>query len=186
MIKKEDLRKIFNYVETQHNKEIAFEKAINVLMDRDIESDISSDIEAALNLLFVNTIELTHEPDRSWFNWFVHECKFGKKPLKARINNKEYLVDSFDVFYEVLVAVEKINHTEFKQEANRGLPMWHNVYLHKKYNEHSLCTHCIKHKPAKADNCKIAEAVFNFNIDNRITTPVYECQLFKQNQNDKK
>jgi hypothetical protein len=44
---------------------------------------------------------------KEWIDWFIHEIDFGRKPLTASIDNKKFLVDSFNVFWELLEEYSK-------------------------------------------------------------------------------
>ena len=50
------------------------------------------------------------------------------------------------------------------------------AHLLGKHREHCLCWSGCKHfKPGEDDNCEIAKKLLQFDIDNGVTTPVWEC-----------
>ncbi|HOH62248.1 MAG TPA: hypothetical protein PK698_07260 [Bacilli bacterium] len=45
-----------------------------------------------------------------------------------------------------------------------------------KHREHCLCwLGCKYFKPNTPENCEVAQKLFQFDIDNGVTTPVWEC-----------
>ena len=49
-----------------------------------------------------------------------------------------------------------------------------------KHKEHCLCfQNCKFFKPNQPDNCKIAQSLFEFDIKNGVTTPVWECEKYE-------
>ena len=45
-----------------------------------------------------------------------------------------------------------------------------------KHREHCLCWSGCKHfKPNTPENCEVAQKLLQFDIDNGVTTPVWEC-----------
>lgn len=49
-----------------------------------------------------------------------------------------------------------------------------------KHRAHCLCYDCRYFKPGEADNCIIAQKLYTFDIEHGVTTPVWECEVFKE------
>ena len=43
------------------------------------------------------------------------------------------------------------------------------------HREHCLCYECANFAPGTEDNCPIAQSLFEFDVKNGVTTPVFEC-----------
>ena len=55
-------------------------------------------------------------------------------------------------------------------------------HLNGRHREHCLCwQNCKSFKPNAVDNCKIAQKLFDFNVINGVTTPVWECVKYEEN-----
>ncbi len=37
-----------------------------------------------------------------WFSWFVWECESGSSPMEARVGEKKFMVNSFDIFWDLM------------------------------------------------------------------------------------
>jgi hypothetical protein len=52
-------------------------------------------------------------------------------------------------------------------------------HLKGKHREHCLCYQgCKWFKPGEDDNCFIAQELYEFCVNNNMTTPVFECASF--------
>jgi hypothetical protein len=49
-----------------------------------------------------------------------------------------------------------------------------------KHREYCLCHKCDKLKPNTPDNCSIAQKLYELDIENQITTPVFYCAEFDE------
>lgn len=48
-----------------------------------------------------------------------------------------------------------------------------------KHRDHCLCWNCEKFTPEdRKENCSIANRLYQFDINNNVTTPVWECAEF--------
>lgn len=56
------------------------------------------------------------------------------------------------------------------------------------HRQHCLCWQgCKLFKPNTPENCKIAQEVYELNVKHNLTTPVFECPVFEQeDENEKK
>lgn len=51
-----------------------------------------------------------------------------------------------------------------------------------KHRDYCLChQNCAKFKPGQPDHCRIAADTFNNCVKNKLTTPVWECPEYEQN-----
>ena len=49
-----------------------------------------------------------------------------------------------------------------------------------KHRQYCLCwKDCEFFKPNTSENCEIAQKLYQFDIDNNVTTPVWECEKYK-------
>ncbi len=48
-----------------------------------------------------------------------------------------------------------------------------------KHKEHCLCYKCCYFKPGMANNCSIAQELYQICVKHNLVTPVYECPVFK-------
>jgi hypothetical protein len=56
-------------------------------------------------------------------------------------------------------------------------------HLNNKHKEHCLCWQNCKHfKPNDIANCPIAQKLYEFDIFNGVTTPVWECVKYENNE----
>jgi hypothetical protein len=75
--------------------------------------------------------------------------------------------------------VPKIKHIAYKHHGN---PVWVRVDLKGRHREFCLCHSCKLFKPDTPQNCEIAASLFSHCIRHQITTPVWECPKFQDNQ----
>lgn len=54
--------------------------------------------------LLIETTSVVIGDEQKWLSWFIYDCEFGKKPMVATVDGKEYLVDSIDVLLNVIKA----------------------------------------------------------------------------------
>jgi hypothetical protein len=54
-----------------------------------------------------------------------------------------------------------------------------------KHRRYCLCYDCKLFKPNTISNCPIAQKVYDLNRETGITTPVWECIYFRQNESEK-
>jgi len=61
---------------------------------------------------------------------------------------------------------------------HHGEPVWVRADQKGLHWDACLCYSCKKFKPNDKDNCPIAQKVYDLNVANDITTPVWECPVF--------
>ncbi len=49
-----------------------------------------------------------------------------------------------------------------------------------KHREYCLCYRCRRFKPGADDNCTKAQQLYQFNVENGMVTPVWECPTFAE------
>lgn len=92
--------------------------------------------------------------------------------ISADTENKTYGVftklDKPDEFFNIkdkIITVEK-----------HGKKLKVKSHLNRRHQEHCLCwSNCKFFKPTGANNCEIAQKLLQFDKDNGVTTPVWEC-----------
>ena len=48
-----------------------------------------------------------------------------------------------------------------------------------KHRDHCLCwKHCKRFKPNTGENCAIAQKLYEFDVEQNLTTPVWECPAY--------
>jgi len=56
-------------------------------------------------------------------------------------------------------------------------------HLKGKHREHCLCfLGCAHFKPNASDNCPLAQELFEYDVRNNMTTPVWECPKYESTQ----
>ncbi len=68
----------------------------------------------------------------------------------------------------------------FEQYEHRGYSVWVRGDLRGKHTEHCLCYSCESFHPNSKENCPIAAALYAFDVLCALTTPVWECPIFKE------
>ena len=69
---------------------------------------------------------------------------------------------------------------DIEQYSHHGTLVSVQRHLKGKHRDHCLCYQgCQWFKPGEAENCFIAQALYKFCIDNDVTTPVFECHIYK-------
>lgn len=54
-----------------------------------------------------------------------------------------------------------------------------------KHKEHCLCyMGCLRFLPGSQYNCEIAEKIFQLNVEQGVTTPVWECAFFESSNSE--
>ncbi|MFA5723156.1 MAG: hypothetical protein WC979_02775 [Candidatus Pacearchaeota archaeon] len=107
MISKKDFDYIINAVKEQHELENKFTEFMQTYIDGNMASTLSVQLNLAFQRLWAITVEHCDTPEEcesNWLEWFMYDCQFGETPMEATIDNKEYLADSTDAFYEILCA----------------------------------------------------------------------------------
>lgn len=70
---------------------------------------------------------------------------------------------------------------EFEVYLHHDIPMWVRKDLKGQHRDHGLCHSCAWFKPENREqNCKIANALYRFDILANVTTPVWECAEFQE------
>ena len=64
--------------------------------------------------------------------------------------------------------------------VHHGVEVAVQVQLRGKHREHCLCWGCEKLKPGEADNCEIAQGLYEHCVKHNLVTPVYECPEFQE------
>jgi hypothetical protein len=68
-----------------------------------------------------------------------------------------------------IIKYEHYNKNVSVQEHLKGL-----------HKEHCLCyQNCKFFKPNMSENCSIAQGLYEFDIKNNVTTPVWECEKYE-------
>jgi len=75
--------------------------------------------------------------------------------------------------------VEPPKAESFIKYVHHGINMWVRNALKGKHRLVCCCYHCDKFHPGKENNCPIAQALYEFDVDNSVTTPVWECEGFE-------
>lgn len=109
MIAKEKLKEIFDLIKKQEKKDTAFADFMETYLDGRYVPTLNNELTKAFNLLFAYTIEGVTDvvPECTLIEWYIYETYFGENPLEATIGKKDFLVDSFDAFYDLLCEWEK-------------------------------------------------------------------------------
>lgn len=72
---------------------------------------------------------------------------------------------------------------KFEQYEHHGTLTWVRQDLKGKHAEHCLCWSCARfHPESRDDNCPIANVLYRLDIVLNITTPVWECPLFEEDE----
>ncbi len=66
----------------------------------------------------------------------------------------------------------------FENYEHHGKKTWVRSDLKGKHREFCLCYDCKLFRPNTQENCKIAQANFEFCVANNVTLPVWECEIF--------
>ena len=62
---------------------------------------------------------------------------------------------------------------------HHGLKVYVDEALQGKHREHCLCYKCEKFNPLDRHiNCRIANALYDFDVQQALVTPVWECVVF--------
>lgn len=70
---------------------------------------------------------------------------------------------------------------EYVQYDHHGAEVWVREDLWGRHREHCLCYSCAKFYPEdELKNCPRANRLYNFCVDNDMTTPVWECPEFTE------
>ncbi len=180
MIPKKLLKEIVDLLQTQDKKEIKFADFMEDFLDGRCVPTLSTDVISAFHKLAAYTFNDV-DTDMTWLEWFIYECDYGESPKSAFIGKQEYIIDSFDAFYDFLLVWDDHIFNDFEQYMHHGKNMWVNSNLKGKHKKHCLCWSCSKFFPGDSDkNCSIAQRLFEININDNIVTPVWECENFKR------
>jgi hypothetical protein len=57
---------------------------------------------------YISTIDSFIGEDSDWFSWFVYENDLGNNEFKVATDKGEYIVDSYEVFYDLFLGGEKV------------------------------------------------------------------------------
>ena len=64
---------------------------------------------------------------------------------------------------------------------NNSAVVWVQEHLRGKHRDHCLCYSCALFKPGnRAENCKLANLLFDFAVEYDMVTPVWECKAFQE------
>jgi hypothetical protein len=80
----------------------------------------------------------------------------------------------------------RIQMNEIIKYEHHGKNVSVQEHLKGKHREHCLCYYnCIFFKPEdRENNCSIANKLYQFDVDNNVTTPVWECEKYKKEEAD--
>lgn len=109
MISKEKFIKIISHIQKQYDNDNKFANFMEEYLDgRFVPMMNAENHIAILELWSLAVEEEEYNNDLgNWLEWFMYDCNFGKEPLTATVNNIEYIVDSIDVFYELICAYKE-------------------------------------------------------------------------------
>ena len=68
----------------------------------------------------------------------------------------------------------------FEQYEHHGNLVWVNKSLQGKHSDHCLCYSCDKFFPNTLSNCNHAQKLYEFDIEHKMVTPVWECPDFSE------
>ena len=180
MITKKMLKEILDLLQEQEKKDMKFADIMEDYLDGRTVPMLTDKIYNAFSLLASYALN-DEDTDMTWIDWFIFETDYGNSPLSAFINDKEYLIDSFDSFYDFLIAWEKHKFYTYKQRSNRGRKMWVNANLEGSHEKYNLCHNCSNFDMDNFEkNCVILQDLFMINDKYGTITPVWECEHFKK------
>jgi hypothetical protein len=67
-----------------------------------------------------------------------------------------------------------------KQYEHHGTLVWVREDLQGQHRAHCLCWACAKLRPGQAENCPIAQGLYEFDVAHNLVTPVFECPAFEE------
>jgi hypothetical protein len=76
-----------------------------------------------------------------------------------------------------------MNEQEIIHYEHHGRTMAVRQDLQGKHREHCLCYQCGVFSPGAADNCGIAQALYELDVSYNVVTPVWECAAFCEKEN---
>lgn len=71
---------------------------------------------------------------------------------------------------------------KFVQYEHHGKRVWTQLELLGKHREHCLCYSCEQFHPGESYHCGTAQALYRFDVDHNVATPVFECALFSEQE----
>jgi len=191
MIPRYAFKEIIKLLKSQFDKEMKFADFMEDYLNGRYVPTLSDNLSKAFQILIFYSVEFgfddEHNKELTWFDWYMYDCEFGENPSKASFDNKEYLIDSDDTFYDMLIDWEKHQLAVFEQYVHHNKKMWVRKLLKGKHKDNCLCYDCALFKPDSEDNCKIAQEIYKMNFLLGAVTPVHECINFNEREHyDKK
>jgi hypothetical protein len=181
MIPKKQFKEILNLIKKQHDKDTKFADFMESYLDGRCVPTMSTEMQLAFEKLFFHNVECGtdyYEEDKStydmtWIEWFIYECNWGKSPMSATIDGKEFVVNSIDVFYSLLKRWEKYAIKE-SAEKNKSL-MGPRISM-----DHNMCKYCKLYTKDLKTNCGTAETLYVLRAAGKCVAPVIECKHFQK------
>lgn len=68
----------------------------------------------------------------------------------------------------------------FIEYKHHGAMVWANTMNVGQHRFHCLCHSCDHFKPGQEDNCERAQELYEYCVKWNMTTPVFECPVFKE------
>lgn len=76
------------------------------------------------------------------------------------------------------------NEDHIVSYQHHGARVWVRERLRGTHRAHCLCfAHCVHFKPGQPDNCALAQELYEFDVRNEMTTPVWECPKYQASDN---
>ena len=87
-----------------------------------------------------------------------------------------------DLVVKINKILESVMKKDFERYEHHGVKVWVDSNLKGQHREHNLCFNCDKFKPEADDHCQKAYDLFHFCKINYMSTPVFECADFKEDE----
>lgn len=68
----------------------------------------------------------------------------------------------------------------YEQYEHHGKLVWVNKDIRGTHRDYCLCFSCSLFHPNTPDNCKIAQELYELDVQHNLTTPVFECPIFNE------
>jgi hypothetical protein len=96
-----------------------------------------------------------------------------------RIRNFAWFIDQ--LILNTIATVTGTPHVpQYIQYDHHGTTVWVREDLKGTHRQYCLCWSCANLKPGSAENCPIAQKLYELDVEHHLTTPVFECPEFKE------
>jgi len=118
-------------------------------------------------------------------NYYKVDIKKNKRSLTLlKLHRSIFtLKEAKHLMYKFLLDYAVDKESKFMQYLHHGKEVWVISEMKGNHQCHCLCWSCEKFNPNNVEeNCPIAQINFEMDIENNITTPVWECAEFIENK----